>query len=219
MMIKDLLYKEFKLAMHPTVYIFLGMGAMLLIPSYPYYVAFIYTCLAIFFIFLSGRENKDVLFTVALPVNKRDTVKARCYSIAMIEVTQMIVSIPFAIIGHKINPNPLGNLVGIEANVAFYGFVCIMFALFNAIYIPKFYKTAYNAGVPLLVAGIAITVYIVAVEVAVQKVPFLKSHLDTFASKMMARQLTVLIGGMVIFGLCLVLAYRKAARNFEKIDL
>jgi len=74
---KELLFKEFKLAAHPTTYLFLFLGAMLLIPAYPYFVAFIYTCLGIFFIFLSARENQDILYTVSLPVRKRDVVKSR----------------------------------------------------------------------------------------------------------------------------------------------
>ena len=44
-----LLQKEIRLAMHPTVPIFLLLSAMLLIPNYPYYVAFFYTGLGVFF--------------------------------------------------------------------------------------------------------------------------------------------------------------------------
>ncbi|MDD4596245.1 MAG: hypothetical protein PHQ30_06030, partial [Candidatus Izemoplasmatales bacterium] len=69
---KNLLYKEFKLATHPTTYLFLSLGLMLLIPSYPGYVSFFYVSLSIFFIFLSGRENRDVFFTVSLPIRKTD---------------------------------------------------------------------------------------------------------------------------------------------------
>ena len=75
---KALLFKEIKLAMHPTTYLFMAIGAMLMIPSYPYYVAFVYTCLGIFFIFLSARENKDIFFTASLPVRKSDVVKISC---------------------------------------------------------------------------------------------------------------------------------------------
>ena len=33
---KALIYKEMRLVLHPTAVIFLGLGAMLLIPDYPY---------------------------------------------------------------------------------------------------------------------------------------------------------------------------------------
>ncbi len=216
---KDLLYKEFKLAIHPTAFLFLSLAAMLLIPSYPYYVAFIYTDLAVFFIFLLGRENQDALFSVSLPVRKRDTVKARCYVIVLIELAQIILSIPFAIIGSRINPNPLGNLAGIEANVAFFGFVFIMYALFNGIYLPMFYKSAYKAGMPLVFASAAIAVYIAAMEVAVQSIPFLKTYLDTWEPEMLIRQIPILVVGIGIYAVCMWLTYRKAAKNFESVDL
>jgi hypothetical protein len=110
-------------------------------------------------------------------------------------------------------------LAGIEANMAFFGLVLIMFALFNAIYLPLFYKTAFKVGTPLVFASIAVTIYVVAVEFAVQMIPFLKTHLDTTDPGMALYQLPVLIAGMLIFALSLWLTYRKSAANFEKVDL
>ena len=216
---KELLYKELKLATHPTTYLFLFLGTMLLIPSYPYYVAFIYTLLGIFFIFLTGRENKDILYTVSLPVRKRDVVKSRCLLVALIEIAQIICSIPFAIIGVRINPNPMGNPVGIEANAAFFGLVLIMFALFNAIFLPMFYKSPTKVGTPLIAGSIAVTLYIVAAEAAVQAIGLLKTSLDTTNPAMLPRQLPVLVAGMIVFALGLWLTYRRSAQNFEQVDL
>ena len=73
---KNLLYKELRLSLHPTMYLFLAMPAMLLIPSYPYYVAFMYTCLAVYFTFLFAREQNDIFYTAMLPIRKTDVVKA-----------------------------------------------------------------------------------------------------------------------------------------------
>jgi len=131
----------------------------------------------------------------------------------------VVVSIPFAIIGIKINPNPLGNPVGIEANVAFFGFLLILFALFNSIFLPIFYQTAQKVGKALLFGSIAVTIYILALEVAVQKVPFLKTWLDTSDSASMLSQLPILISGIVIFALSLWFTYKRSAANFEKVDL
>ncbi len=216
---KALLYKEFKLALHPTTYLFMAIGAMLLIPSYPYYVAFVYTCLGIFFIFLNARENKDIIYTVSLPVRKSDVVKSRVVTVAIVELLQLAIGVPFAIIGARINPNPTGNQAGIEANAAFFGLVLIMYAIFNAIYLPGFYKTAQKVGLPLIFASIALTIYVVAAEVAVQMVPFLKTHLDTHDTAMAVYQMPILIAGLLIFGVSLWLIYRKSAANFEKVDL
>ncbi|HEY5467157.1 MAG TPA: ABC-2 transporter permease, partial [Clostridia bacterium] len=162
---------------------------------------------------------KDIFFTVSLPVKKRDMVKARFAFIAIIELVQILVAIPFAIIGAQINPNPLGNPVGIEANVAFFGFVFIMYALYNGVFLPLFYKTAYRAGFSLLLASLAVTVYIVVIEAAIQIIPALKTWLDTTDPGQMIRQVPILAAGIAIYILSMLLAYRKSARNFEKVDL
>lgn len=214
----NLIYKEFKLASHPTTFIFLSFGLMMLIPSYPYYVAFFYICLSIFFIFLAGRENKDVFYMVSLPIRKRDAVKARCWMIAIIELAQIIISVPFAVISVKINPFG-GNPAGIDANVAFYGFVFIMYALFNIIFIPMFYKTAYKAGKSFLIAIIAIAVYIGIVESLVWIPSPLRTYLDTTDPGRMMKQLPLLFAGAVLWALSMLPIYKRAAYNFERVDL
>jgi hypothetical protein len=216
---KNLLYKEFHLARHPTLFIFPFLGLMLLIPAYPYYVAFIYTCLSIFFVFLQGRENKDILFTVSLPVRKRDVVKARCVFIGIIEGFQIMVSVPFAVIGTRINQNPGGNPVGIEANIAFFGFVFVMYALFNLSFLPGFYRTGYKVGVPLLYGSLAVTIFILAIEASVQLIPAWKRALDTSNPERMIQQIPILIGGILFFVVSLLLAYRRSASRFERVDL
>jgi len=216
---KELLFKEFKLALHPTTYLFLAIGALLLIPAYIYYVAFIYTCLSIFFVFLIARENKDALYTVSLPIRKRDAVKARCLMVAIIELSQTLIAVPFAIIGIRINPNPAGNVAGIEANMAFFGLVLIMYALFNFIFLSQFYKTATKVGGPLILSSIALAIYVTAAEAAVQMIPYLKTHLDTTDPATALYRLPVLILGIIIFALSLGYTYRKSAANFEKVDL
>lgn len=113
---ENLIYKEFKFAMHPTCYLFLLMAFMLLIPNYPYYVAFFYQTLGIFFIFIGGQVNNEMIFTTLLPIPKRDAVKARFGVIVIMELAQIVIAIPLAIL--RKNRNLLENQAGIEANLA-----------------------------------------------------------------------------------------------------
>ncbi len=62
---KNLLYKEFRLASHPAAFLFLGLAAMMMIPNYPLTVTFFYPCLGAFFICLNGRENRDVCWYIS----------------------------------------------------------------------------------------------------------------------------------------------------------
>ena len=48
---KALLNKEFRLCLHPAVFIYLALFLMLLIPNYPYLVSCFFVCNAIFFCF------------------------------------------------------------------------------------------------------------------------------------------------------------------------
>lgn len=214
---KDLLYKELKLALHPTTYIFMSFSIMLLIPSYPYYVVFFYTTLTLFFTFLSGRENKDIFYTVTLPIRKRDAVKARCYTVMFVELAQIITSIPFAFISAKLNVK--GNLAGIDANAAFFGLVFIMLAMFNFIFITTFYKTAYKVGKAYAYGSIFVAVFIVVAEALVWIPTPIKGYLDTTAPGTFLAQLPLLLAGIVSWILMMMMTYKKAAANFEKVDL
>ncbi len=213
---KDLLYKEFKLALHPTVFFFPLFVAMLLIPSYPYYFAFAYNCMSVFMMFQMARENKDILYTMMLPVRKRDAVKARLTVVLIIELFQIALSIPVAILSTRINPT--GNLAGIEANVALYGLVLIMYAMFNFMYFTIFYKTAYGAGKAFLFSGIAVLLFIGIAEVIVH-FPVVGPYLDTIERAAQIKQLPLLGAGAVLFILSAVFTYKRSVKLFEMVDL
>ena len=212
---KNLLYKEWKLAIHPTGYIFLLFGVMLLIPNYPYFVAFFYQTLAIFFTFMNGNTTNDIFFTALLPVRKRDVVKARLGTVIGLEVLQMLIAVPFAILRNQISPTD--NLAGLDAGLALFGLVFIMFGVFNAVFLPQFYRTGYKTGTPYLLATLVMTLVIVAAELVIQLTPTLKQVLDTTACTL--PQIIVLFAGLLIFVLLNLMAYRRSASAFERLDL
>ena len=198
--------KDLRLAAHPMMYVFALFGVMLIIPNYPYTVVFFYGLLGIFFTFLNGRENKDVYYCAVLPVTKRDQVRARAWLV-----------VAFAFLSAHINPNGT-NLAGIEANVALFGSVLLIYGVFNVVFLPVFYKTAIRAGRAFLLAVIPMTVLMVLVE-ALSHFPVVGPYLDATDAAGQVRQLPVLAVGLAAFALLSWLAYRKAARNYERVDL
>ena len=212
---KNLLYKEFMLAKHPTVFFFPLFAFMLLIPSYPYLIGFMYICLEVFFIFITGWENNDVLYTASLPIPKRDVVKARCGMIALIQLFQILISIPFAFLRARMVADVGFNSAGMEANVALFGFAFIMYGLFNLALIPTFYRDGHSAGKGLIFGGIAVFVVIGLSETLAVVFPWIGS----LNAADQLRQLPILIGGALIYGLGLWLSFRLAASRFEKVDL
>ncbi|MFA6948454.1 MAG: ABC-2 transporter permease, partial [Eubacteriales bacterium] len=151
-MLSKLISKEFRLALHPTSYIFILLSSMLAIPNYPYYVIFFYTGLAIFFTCLSGRENHDVFYSMTLPVSRRDIVRARFSSAVLLEIMQLAAAIPFAILRGSY-PMP-GNTVGMDANAAFFGFSLLMLGIFNLTFFTMYYRDVTKVGKAFVVASI-----------------------------------------------------------------
>ncbi|MDP4094409.1 MAG: ABC-2 transporter permease [Bacillota bacterium] len=213
---KNLLYKEFRLFWHPAMFLFLLFGTFLLIPSWPYFIAFGYIFIAFNTAFIASRGNQDILLTVSFPVRKRDTVLAKVYLIVIVELLQVVISIPFALINNAIYK---GNMAGMNVNFAFYGLVLIMYALFNIIFLPMFYKTAYKVGVPVIVAILAVLVYIGVVNFAVLSIPYLKTNLNGLGVSHLGSQLLVLAAGIILFLGTTPLVYRMSAQKFEKVDL
>lgn len=209
--------KDLRLAAHPMMYVFAFFGAMLLIPSYPYTVAFFYGLLGIFFTFLNGRENKDVYYCAVLPVTKREQVRARTWMVVAVELTELVLAVPFAILSVHINPNGT-NLAGIDANVALFGAVLLIFGVFNAVFLPAFYKTAVRAGRSFLLAVVPMTALMALVE-ALSHFPVVGPYLDAVDAAGQVRQLPVLAAGAATFALLSWLAFRRAAKNYARVDL
>ena len=210
-----LIYKELRLSAHPTLYIFMLLGSMVIIPSYPYGVVFLYGCLAPFITLFYGRENNDTFYTALLPVKKRDVVKGKCLLFVIAELGQLVISIPFAVLRSYILPE--GNPVGMEANVAYYGFGLMIFSLFNFVFLTEFYKTAYQVGRAFLLAVIPVILGIVVMEM----LPHIHavSWVDSMNPDAMLRQMPILIMGIVLYIAGMIFTYHLAAKRFERVDL
>lgn len=216
-MFKNLLYKEFKLSLHPTSLIFFALTAMLLIPNYPYYVVFFYTCLGVFFMCLQGRENHDIFYSLLLPIEKKDLVKARMGAVVLVELAQVILAIPFMVL-RGLMPLP-GNQVGMDANWSLLGLSLVMLGLFNFVYFVYYYKHPQKVGTAFAWGSVVITLFMVISEAASHVVPFVAKVLDgPNAEHTLAKLLTLLIG-LLIFALITYVAYRKSAHSFEALDL
>lgn len=211
----DLLGKELRLAAHPSTYIFIWMGALALIPTYPYGVVFFFGMLGIFQSIMYARETRDIYFTALLPVRKRDAVKAKLLLAAFIQLVQLLLSVPFAFLRTLYLPE--GNPVGMEPNIAWYGFGLMVYGVFDLVYFTQFYKTAYQAGVSFLTALIPVILGIIAIESSVH-FPGL-GWLDAMNGPALVRQVPILLAGAAVYAAAIVLAYRAGGRRLERVDL
>ncbi len=214
---KNLLYKEFRLVINPLYFLTVLFGALLLIPQWPYFIAMLY----LFFfvvpnVFTNAKAINDTGFTMMLPIRKREVVKARVISVATLELAQVVSAVPFAFLNMSLYPH--GNML-IDANLAYIGCVFMMYGIFNAIFFPMFYKTAYKLGWPLAIATTASFLFASAVEVLTAAVPAVNHVLDGISGDALIRQLPVLGAGILLYALLTALAYQKSVAKFEKVDL
>lgn len=214
---KHLLTKDFRLAMHPTVFMFWLLSAMLLIPNYPYYVVFFYTALGVFFVCLTGRENHDIEYSLTLPVRKRDIVKSRITFAVIVELVQAIVAIPFAYLRQSF-PLP-GNQVGMDANIAFFGLAFLMLGVFNLVFFTRYYKNPDKVGKAFAIGATLTFVYMAIAEVLTHAVPFFRDKLDTPDPQFIGPKLAVLGIGLVGYAALTLLAERLSEKRFENLDL
>lgn len=209
--------KELRLAIHPTAIIFLSFVFMLLIPNYPYCVIFFYCTLSIFFTCVNGRENKDIFYSMLLPIRKKDIVKARIQVVCLIEVLEIVFCVPIIFLRNVIQDK--GNDAGMDANFALLGFGLILFSVFNYVYFTIYYKNVDKVGKAFIISSIISFLYISVLEVSTHVVPFFRDKLDTSIDKNIGYQMITLAIGIVVFILLNVFAYKKSAKSFEALDL
>ena len=213
---KALLYKEFRLVCHPMTLIFCLFGIMVLIPNYPYTVIFFYVMLGIFFTFLNIREQKDIYYSALLPVPKRDTVKAGCAFVVIIQALSLVVLIPCSLLAAHLQPGK-DNLVGLDPNAALLTAGFLLYAVFNAVFLPSFYANGYKVGIAFLKAVIPTTLVMMVLE-ALPHFPAL-TWLDDMDAATQVRLLPYFVAAVLLYGIGTVLTFRRAAAQYEKVDL
>ncbi|MDD3334564.1 MAG: ABC-2 transporter permease [Eubacteriales bacterium] len=213
---KNLLIKEWKLAIHPTVLLFFGLALMLLIPSYPFYVVFFYTVLGLFFVCVTGRENKDIEYTLTLPIRKRDAVRSRILFAMLVELCQCVMVALVVFLRNALQIGP--NEAGMDANVALFGLSLIMLGLFNHLFFIRYYRNPLKVGKAFAFSAIMTFVYILFAEASTFIFPFFQNRLDTPDPLFMPEKLVTLAVGLLLFLLLSWDACRKAEQSFEALD-
>ena len=229
---KHLLYKEFRLSIPLFVFFYLSFALMLLIPSYPYLVAFFFICNASMYIFTQGQANGDLLFSTMLPVRKRDVVRARYLSIMLLQMLFLLLCTGVIFLHQYLPPAGLpDNPAGWDAGLMLLGAGLGVMGLYNLIGIPAYFRGEAKIGRIMLITMLGLFSYIAVMEgiaiAAAQArayVPlfdWIETHLACFPSTpaAWAAQSIALSIGAAVYALLTLLGYRRAAKIFERVAL
>ena len=226
---KALLYKEFKLAMHPICYIFVfAFPFMILIPSYPIAVGFIYvlSCYPILFLGANkGQQSNDLLFSTLLPVRKKDIVLARIMTIAIMQFTFILLTsalVPLALYIQNAIISGGGTIenagFGLSAYVSTLAFVVIGYAFADLIFFPIYYKNGKSIVMSTLLTILGFVLYISIFTVLFPYVPGFEGYVNIFTNVHIGIQFAYLGGALLIYFLIHILVYKISAKRLENVD-
>ena len=221
---KQLYLKEMKLNVRWPIYILSLLGVVTMIPNYLIIVGIGYSVFQVLIYLQFVRENRSQEFSAILPVKRNDIVTSTTFIVVTLQMmTTLIAAIGAAVvrivfeIGDEAYSN--GNIVGLDANLTFFGVSLLCLAVFNLVFIPKFFKNVYKYGVPILLGLLAFCAVYVVCELTIQFVPTLKNALDTYSASTLWARLVVLAVGAIAYVLSTFAANRLAQKKFEKVSL
>ena len=165
---KALIYKELKLAMHPICYVFIAaFPLMILIPSYPLGIGFIYilACYPILFLGANkGQQSNDLLYSTLLPVRKKDIVLARIITVLLMQASFMVILSALYPLARFTNELLKGEVttpgLGLDSYVLLLSFAIIGYALADLIFFPIYYKKGKSIVMSTLFTIIGFVIYI-----------------------------------------------------------
>ena len=216
-MLKNLLKKELALCLHPAALMMLPLSGLLLVPNYPYPVSFFYLTLGFFFICQGGRENGDVIYTLTLPVAKKDVATARFLLVVLLELAELALCAVFLLLREKLAPGP--NAAGMDANLALIGEGFLFFALYHVIFFPGYYRDVNRVGVNFVKAS-AVSFLFIAVDIVLcYTVPLFRDRLDTPLWQHTGEKLVFTLICALLYALLTFLALRMSQKRLEKQDI
>ena len=216
---RNVLRKEMKLSASILSYLFILFGLMFFLPGYPILCGPFFVTFGIFQSFQSAREANDIVFSSLLPIAKRDVVKGKYLFVCLIEscgflLMAIVVLFRMTVFSQSVvyRSNALMN-----ANFFSLGMACVIFGLFNWIFVGGFFKTAYKFSRPFVSYIIAVFLVIFLAE-ALHYIPGFEI-LNSFGTDAFGLQLVLLLAGIAIYLILTSVSCRKAWKQFERIDL
>ena len=229
---KALIYKELKLAMHPICYVFIAMfPLMILIPSYPIAIGFIYvlTCYPILFLGANkGQQSNDLLYSTLLPIRKKDIVKARIMTVllmhvAFIAITSALYPVALMInngitesaIAEDPNASPIMTAgLGLQSYVLVLAIVLVGFAIADLIFFPIYYKNGKSIVMSTLLMILGFVIYLGVFTIGLPYIPGLE-FINELPIWVQFIALAVSIG---IYAALHLVVYKISAKRLEKVD-
>lgn len=215
----NLLIKEIKLAVSPIFYIlpFLS-GALMLIPGWLYFIVPMYFLwITIPNVYGAYNSQNDIVFSVLMPVTKKDIVKSKVAVIVLLELFHLVIAFIFGLVSTHLYPNMY--YIFFSPTLGFWGLCFVMMALFNIIFIPLYFKTAQKYGLPLIYGVLATLGFAAGAEWLGIVNTTVYNIFKGAGTDNALLQSGLLLGGIVLFAIVSFIAYNMGTKRFEKVNV
>ena len=228
---KALLYKEFKLAMHPMCYIFIALFPfMILVPPshYPIGIGFIYvlSCYPVLFLGANkGQQSNDLLYSTLLPVRKKDIVLARILTVAIMQfafIAIMSALLPIAYtfipyIEEQVKEGSTEALkFGLNGYTSLLAIALVGYSIADLIFFPIYYKNGKSIVLSTLMTILGFVFYYFFFVVGL---PFMsQGFCDYVCNGPIWFQLTLLGSSLLLYVVIRFAVYRISSKRLENVD-
>ena len=228
---KALIYKEFKLSMHPMCYVFMfAFPLMVLIPSFPLGIGSIYILSAYPILFLGankGQQSNDLLYSTLLPVRKKDIVLARIITVMVMQFAFLLLEAALTPLANIIQGSistssqgagPKNPGIGTDGIVSLIALSLLGYGIADLIFFPIYYKKGRSIVMSTLLMILGYVLYIGIFTIALPMIPGCEWYLKIMSGSGYGVQFIILGVVLALDALIHFLVYKISAKRLENVD-
>lgn len=188
------------------------LALLLFIPQW------IFSLVLMYFIWITAPQiysaylaQNDYQFNAMLPVSKKEIAASKAITLFIIEGLHIVSMGIFAIV-HNVLYGSFNFMIDLD--LGFFGLCILMLGIFNIIFLPAYFKTAYHFGKPIVMGVVVTIVYAALLELGNIYIPFVHNIIE---SPEILVQITIFLISTITAVILSYFATVQAIRNYENI--
>ena len=198
---------------------------MILIPGYPIAVGFIYilSCYPVLFLGANkGQQSNDLLYSVLLPVRKKDIVKARMFTVLIMQFTFIAIMSLLLPLAFVIGSGTNADIPGLDLNgyVSVVSIAIIGYSIADLIFFSIYYKKGKSIVASSVLTILGFVVYLGIFTIAIPYLPGIgEGYMKLLNNSGVGIQFIFLAFALGISALMHLLVYKVGSKYLEQVDL
>ena len=191
-------------------------------------MGFIYVLVCYPVLFLGankGQQSNDLLYSVLLPIRKRDIVLARMMTVILMQFTFIVIVsclYPLALAlnnaAREASPELTDIGLGLSGYVSVVAITIVSYALADIIYFPIYYRKGKSIVLSTLLMIFGTAIFLTVFTVIIPYIPGCEGYKTLLCDSGVGIQFAFLGGALVIYALIHFVTYKISAKRLELVD-